>query len=37
MTGKANGSSFWVFIGAAVDDLVGDESFAVGAVEIYVR
>ncbi len=37
MTGKANGSSFWVFIGAAVDQAVGDESFAVGAVEIYVR
>jgi len=37
MTGKAPGSSFWVFIGAAVDDVVGDESFAVGAVEVYVR
>lgn len=37
MTARAPGSSFWVFIGAAVDDVVGDESFAVGAVEIYVR
>lgn len=37
MTARADGSSFWVFIGAAVDMGVGDESFAVGAVEVYVR
>ncbi len=37
MTGKANGSSFWLFIGAAIDQAIGDETFAVGNVEIYVR
>lgn len=37
MTARAPGSSFWVFIGAAVDEAVGNETFAVGAVEVYVR
>ncbi len=37
MTGKANGSSFWLFIGAAIDQATTDETFAVGNVEIYVR
>ena len=37
MTGKAVGSSFWLFIGAAIDQATTDETFAVGNVEIYVR
>lgn len=38
MTGKSTGSSFWVFIGAAMDHGgVNDERWGLGAVEIYVR
>lgn len=36
MTAKANGNSFWVFIGAAMEgDL--DEIFGLGPVEVWVR
>lgn len=37
MTAKANGTSFWVYIGAAVDEDASNETFAVGGVEVYVR
>ncbi len=37
ITQKAASTSFWVFIGAAVDEDAANETFAVGAVEIYVR
>jgi hypothetical protein len=37
MTATVMGGSFWVFIGAAIDQDVADERFAVGAVEVYVR
>lgn len=37
MTGKATGSSFWVFFGAAVNEQNANETYAIGAVEIYVR
>jgi len=37
ITQRATGNSFWVYIGAAVSDGATDETFAVGAVEIYVR
>ena len=38
MTAKAAGSSFWLFIGAAMDNGgVTDERWGVGAVEVYVR
>jgi len=37
MTAKATGSSFWVFFGAAVNEQNANETYAIGAVEIYVR
>ncbi len=37
ITQKATSTTFWVFIGAAVDEAADNETFAVGAVEIYVR
>ncbi len=37
MTAKSPGSTFWVFIGAAIDQDVTDERFAVGAIEVYVK
>lgn len=39
MTAQANGNSFWVYFGAALDSDGNplDESFAVGLVEIWVR
>ncbi len=37
MSAQANGTSFWVFIGAAVDMDAADERYAVGAVEIWVK
>jgi len=37
MTARANGSSFWLFIGAAVDENVDNERFAVGNIKVYVR
>ncbi|MBC7773832.1 MAG: hypothetical protein H7246_00230 [Phycisphaerae bacterium] len=37
MTAKSPGANFWVFIGAAIDQDVADERFAVGSIEIYVR
>lgn len=37
MTQKATGTSFWVYIGAAVNENAANETFAVGNVEIYVR
>jgi len=37
ITQKAASTSFWVFIGAAVSENAANETFAVGAVEIYVR
>lgn len=37
MTAKATGTSFWLFIGAAIDQPSTDETFAVGGIEIYVR
>lgn len=37
MTAKASGSSFWVFIGSTLDDVVANERIGVGGVEIYVR
>lgn len=37
ITQRAAGTVFWVYIGAAVDEAADNETFAVGAVEIYVR
>ena len=37
MTARAAGSSFWVFIGAALDESTSDESYAVGQIEVWVR
>lgn len=37
MTAKATGSSFWVFFGASVNEQNANETYAIGAVEIYVR
>ncbi len=39
MTGRRNGilDNFWVFIGAALDQSVSDETFGIGDVEIWVR
>lgn len=38
MTAQANGNSFWLFIGAALDGGgTGDESYAIGHLEIWVR
>jgi hypothetical protein len=39
MTGYANGNTFWVYFGAALDSNGDplDESFAIGYVEIWVR
>jgi len=37
ITQLASGSSFWVYIGAAVSENAANETFAVGAVEVYVR
>ncbi len=38
MTAQSNGNSFWVFIGAALDgNTTGDEGYAVGHVEVWVR
>jgi hypothetical protein len=37
MTAQASGNSFWVFIGAAVDQATADERYAVGAIEVYVK
>ena len=37
ITEKATSTSFWVYIGAAVDEDATNETFAVGAIEIYVR
>lgn len=36
MSAKANGNSFWVFIGAAMEG-GQDEGYGIGAVEIWVR
>jgi hypothetical protein len=37
MTAKADGSSFWVYIGSALDEDTNNETYAVGAVEVWVR
>lgn len=37
MTARFSGSSFWVFIGAAIDENVDNERFAVGNIKVYVR
>ena len=37
MSAKATGNSFWVFIGAAIDQDAADERYAVGAIEVYVK
>ena len=38
MSAQANGNSFWVFFGAATDGgQTGDEPYAIGHVEIWVR
>ena len=37
MTAKSPGATFWVFIGAAIDQDVADERFAVSNIEIYVK
>lgn len=37
ITQKATSTTFWVFIGAAVGEDADNETFAVGAIEIYVR
>lgn len=36
ITARANGNTFWVFIGSAMQG-VADESYALGPVEIWVR
>lgn len=36
MSAKANGNSFWVFIGAAMEG-AQEEGYGIGAVEIWVR
>lgn len=37
MTARANGNSFWLFFGAAVDGPAADERYAVGGIEVYVK
>jgi hypothetical protein len=37
MTAMANGTSFWLIIGAALNSAPNDEGFAISRVEVYVK
>lgn len=37
MSARANGNSFWLFIGAALDEDTNNEKYAVGPIEVWVR
>jgi hypothetical protein len=38
MTAMANGNSFWLIVGAALNHpTIADESFGISRVEVYVK
>lgn len=37
MTAQADGSSFWVYLGSALDEDTNNETYAIGSIEIWVR